>query len=181
MSNNKKEYALLNNSGFAKDLNKFYARFDSVDFSQTLVDLRNNMSSMADPNNCIEISVNDVMQTLDKIDTKKACGPDKLSGRLLKTCRNSLSSIYIHFMFQMSMYCTICSKLPVLWKLADKIPVSKHGNPVVMNDFGPVALTSILAKSLEHIVLNKLLPYMSNQSWICTSLHILQIDLPVMP
>ena len=47
--------------------------------------------------------------------------------------------------------------IPSCWKSAVIVPVPKNQRPTEKNDFRPVALTSVVMKSLEKIVLHNLI------------------------
>ena len=51
--------------------------------------------------------------------------------------------------------------LPSLWKTATIIPVPKKAKATVLNDYRPVALTPVVMKCLERIILKRLLPVVS--------------------
>ena len=74
-----------NENEYVNDLNSFYARFDCYDFSETCNNLRSELREQVthayDP-----IATYEVRRSLTKINTNKACGPDRLSGKLLKCC-----------------------------------------------------------------------------------------------
>lgn len=48
-------------------------------------------------------------------------------------------------------------KVQRLWKTSTVIPVAKNNHPVVLNDFRPVALTSLVMKSFERLLKKELL------------------------
>ena len=95
---------------------------------------------------------------LKGINTKKAGRPDKISGKLIKVCKDSL--LFIVHIFNLSL-CT--SKFPALWKTGEIIPIPKKDICLVDNDLRPVTLTSVLSKCLEKLVREKLLNYVSDQ------------------
>ena len=142
---------------FVNDLNKFYTRFDHHDFHQQRELIQATLNSTApDP---ITISEDEVRQVLRRINPSKAAGPDCLTGRVLKLCGNELSSpVSRLFQSTMNMF-----KIPLTWKKAKIVPLPKKPQPTVMNDYRPVALTPILMKCLERIVLSKLLPQVKSQ------------------
>ena len=53
--------------------------------------------------------------------------------------------------------------ISLIWKTAKVIPVPKKPNPSELNDYRPVALTSVPFKCLERLVLNKLLCHVEPQ------------------
>ena len=75
------------------------------------------------------------MLTFSQINVRKSSGPDRLSGVVLKECREQLSSIFCK-LYQLSLDTHI---VPKLWKLSEIIPLPKKGKPQVHNDFRPVA------------------------------------------
>ena len=48
-------------------------------------------------------------------------------------------------------------KVPSLWKQSIVVPVAKIKNPMELNDFRPVTLTSLVMKQLEKLVKTELL------------------------
>ena len=133
----------------ANELNKFYCRFD--------VSNRDAIPSI--PCDSIidvpcEIMKEEVARALRKI---KACGPDGLSPRLLNVCSLELCDIF-HILFNESVF---SAEIPYVWKPAIIIPVSKISKPVELNDYRPVALTAVVMKCLECIVLGRLMQVVS--------------------
>ena len=93
-------------------------------------------------------------KVLSKIKARKASGPDNICGMLLKSCRKQLAPIFTH-LFQLSVNTQI---VPQNWKTAKIVPVPKSSLPRCKNDLRPVALTSILMKTFERVILSHLLP-----------------------
>ena len=100
----------------------------------------------------ITISESEVYFILKSINTNKATGPDKLSGRIIKQCVTSLVPI-IHTIFNNSIEQCV---MPALWKIGEIVPVQKKPLPKVDNDLRPVTLTAILAKCFERALLPKI-------------------------
>ena len=158
----KKESPLTSTIGSADRLNKFYARFDDKDFSEIQTTMKEELIEAAKEEEPVTITEDEVIQTFNKLNTRKACGPDKISALILKKCLSSLSSI-IHYMFQLS---TDMFRMPNVWKIGEIVPVSKKTLPVVDNDLRPITLTPIISKCYERIMLPKLMepvsPHMDN-------------------
>ena len=83
----------------------------------------------------------EVEKCLLSLKINKSPGPDKISGILLKSCAKQLSPIF-HPIFNVSLS---QQKVPRL--STELIPVPKVSRPKTLNDFRPVALTSLLMKS----------------------------------
>ena len=155
----KSKSKLLDESGYSDKLNLFYSRFDEHDYRKEQNDCRQRLLNLCHEVTEIKISKDEVMEALRKIKPNKASGADEVKGSVLKSCRNELSEILQHI-FQISLSTGI---FPDCWKVTKIIPVQKKENPKTENDFRPVALTSIIAKTLERIVLQKLLPQIKSQ------------------
>ena len=135
----------------ANELNIFFSRFDQENFQhladERVVELRDTQ----DPP--ITIEEREVRKRLKMINPRKATGPDGVSGRVLQTCSSQLATPYC-MLFQMSIDEHV---VPKCWKASVIIPVPKTKRPISNNDFRPIALTPIVMKSFERIVLEKLL------------------------
>ena len=121
----------------ANELNKFYCRFDVS--NRDAIPLIPCDSVMDVP---CEITKEEVARALRKINVRKACGPDGLSPRLLNVCRLELCDIF-HILFNESVF---GGEIPYLWKTA-------------------VALTAVVMKCLERIVLGRLMQVVSPNGW----------------
>ncbi len=76
---------------FAKELNNLHDRFDKSDFNTE----RNLVRQQLKLGQEVIITAG-VCQTFKGINTKKAAGPDRLTARALKECREELSFVYSH-------------------------------------------------------------------------------------
>ncbi|GFR59118.1 Non-LTR (Long terminal repeat) retrotransposon and domain-containing protein [Elysia marginata] len=139
-------------SSLPDKLNEFYARFDRENTATPIPLLCGNH----DP------PVVDTEQeercALTRLDVKKAAGPDN-KPRLLKTCSNQLAPIFT-FIFNWSLV-TGTSTIPLCFKQSTIIPVPKKPSTETLNDYRPVALTSLIMKCFEKFLpsyLSSLLP-----------------------
>lgn len=71
----------------------------------------------------------------------------------VKFCARELSPVF-HYIFNMSLR---VQHVPKVWKDAITVPVPKFSCPRTLNDFSPVALTSVLMKILERFVKSDIL------------------------
>ena len=111
--------------------------------------LEKNVSQATD--DC-EVEENCVRSMFSKFNTRKACGPDGLSGKRLRFCADRLCWV-LSRLFTWSLRDCI---VPTLWKNSTICPVPKNNTPKSMNDYRPVALTSLVIKVIERIVLSRL-------------------------
>ncbi len=117
-----------------------------------------------------------------KAKRRKAPGPDNIPGRVLRDCAVELTDVFTDI-FNISLSQAV---VPTCFKATTIIPVPKKSSPSCFNDYRPVALTSILMKCFERLVMQHIksvLPpsldpfqfaYRSNRSTddaIATALH----------
>ena len=129
----------------ANELNDFYCRFDSNNFSDSKFKALSNISV---GNSVLEITKEQVLGIFKNVNPLKACGPDGLKGQVLKSCAEQLAEPFVEI-FSTSIN---NHDIPSTWKSSTIIPVPKVAKPLELNDYRPVALTPILCKCLEKIV-----------------------------
>ena len=103
-----------------------------------------------------DIQTAEVRKAFRQLNINKTCGPDSIQTKSLKNCAEQLAPIYT-VLFNKSQ----SDHIPSLWKTAKIVPVPKKPNPSELNDYRPVALTSVPFKCLERIILNELLQFVS--------------------
>ena len=134
---------------FSNDLNKFYARFDSIDYSENT---KYELEQLDDHAHGPEITTAQVRTCFKRINPRKSCGPDNISGRILRECCNELAPVFAN-LFQKSLN---TSTIPSMWKKSIIVPVPKKQRPATLNDYRPIALTSLIMKTFEQLVLQQL-------------------------
>ena len=80
----------------------------------------------------------------------KSPGPEGISPRILRECRQVLSSplrLFLNRSFSLG-------QLPKMWKNANITPVHKKGNRNLRENCRQISLTSILRKIAEKVVRN---------------------------
>uniref|UniRef100_A0A8C2G3L7 Reverse transcriptase domain-containing protein n=1 Tax=Cyprinus carpio TaxID=7962 RepID=A0A8C2G3L7_CYPCA len=120
--------------------------------------------------------------SFSRINARKAPGPDNIPGRVLRDCAAELTDVFTDI-FNISLSQAV---VPTCFKATTIIPVPKKPSPSCFNDYRPVALTPILMKCFERLVMHHIktaLPpsldpfqfaYRSNRSTddaISTTLH----------
>ena len=134
-------------------LNCFYARFDFTDFSAeraaTLAEV-NRMEQREEV-----LTEEEVSRRFRLVSQRSACGPDEIPGAVLKHCHDSLAPVFTT-LFQGSLE---SGYIPSIWKSSNVVPVSVPKKPSLsaLNDYIPIALTSIPFKCMERIALKRLL------------------------
>ncbi|KAK3536689.1 hypothetical protein QTP86_017613 [Hemibagrus guttatus] len=87
-----------------------------------------------------------------RLNTRKASGPDSVSPSLLKHCANQLSPVFTDIFNTSLETCHV----PACFKTSAIVPVPKKTKITGLNDYRPVALTSVVMKSFERLVLSYL-------------------------
>ena len=92
------------------------------------------------PDDCvIALSVAYMSKIFKQVNIHKAVGPDGLPGRILRVCADQLASIFTDI-FNLSL---TESGIPTCFKQTTIVPVPKKVKVIYLNDFRPIALTSV--------------------------------------
>jgi hypothetical protein len=87
-------------------------------------------------------------KTLKRVNPRKAVGPDSIPGRVLRVYADQLAGVFTdifnHSLFRSAV--STCSKLATI------VPVPKKAKVTELNDYCPVALTSVIMKCSERRV-----------------------------
>lgn len=137
------------NSDLANALNCFYNCFNRPDCSKETQELSLKLCD----NQHFSVEQKDVEKAFYCTKVNKSHGPDNICGRLLKTCANELSPVF-HHIFNRSLE---AQHVPRIWKDAVVVPVPKSSRPTTLNDFRPVALTSVMMKIFEKLLRQEIL------------------------
>ena len=137
---------------YANELNVFYNRFDHHDFSTEILQMNKSMQLAPIQQPFTEVTEEEVRKAFSRLDPSKAAGPDGITPRILKNCACQLAYIYRHIFNWSFKSCLI----PQIWKLSCIIPVPKKSPVSCNNDLRPIALTSVVMKTAERFVLNRL-------------------------
>ena len=158
MVQGKKKVEPDNADTYVNDLNRFFARFNTYNFKEECEQLVARIRSRSGER--IVITRADVIHSLRFIKIGKACGPDMVIAKVIKSCMEQIVNPLL-VLFQDSIDQGI---VPTLWKMSEIIPVPKTKFPKELNDLRPVTLTSFLMKSLERIV----------KQYLCSDVHLLR-------
>ncbi len=101
------------------------------------------------PTPAIQISEDEVRQVFRKQKRKKAPGPDCVTPVCLKSCADQLAPIFTQIFNRSLELCEVLS----CFKRSTIIRVPKKSKITWLNDYRPVALTSVSMKSFEKLVL----------------------------
>ncbi len=99
-----------------------------------------------------DVSVEQVRNAFKKLNQRSATGPDNLSALILKTFAEELAPVW-QPMFQCS---TDTHVTPEMWKTSDVVPLPKKTCLKEPVDYRPGAVTSVLMKALERLLVQHL-------------------------
>ncbi|KAI5615474.1 gastrula zinc finger protein XlCGF28.1-like [Silurus asotus] len=128
---------------FLNELNDFYARFERAN-----IETATKLKPSAD-HSPIPLSSTDVCNSLSRISAHKAAGPNNIPGHVLRACAEQLAGVFTDI-FNLSL---AQAAVPSCFKCTSIVPVPKHSSPTCLNDYRPVALTPIVMKCFEQLVL----------------------------
>lgn len=134
----------------ANELCDFFSRFETVDFSAEREAALESIPNSERPN--ISIKQKGVRRMFKQVCPRKAAGPDGISGALLKACSEEMAEVWCPI-YQKSLD---LNTVPLSWKNSIIIPVPKTACCKENNDYRPVALTSIVMKCFEKIIVSLL-------------------------
>ncbi|XP_011489522.1 uncharacterized protein LOC105357109 [Oryzias latipes] len=90
-----------------------------------------------------------VRRVLLAVNLKKAAGPDGVPGKMLGACAHQLAPTFTKI-FNLSLAQAV---IPSCLKSATTIPVPKTSATTSLNDYRPVALTPVIMKCFERLIL----------------------------
>ncbi|KAI0224792.1 hypothetical protein LSAT2_024205 [Lamellibrachia satsuma] len=133
---------------FPDQLNDFYSRFDKLNTSPEQRPLPTD-TPLSPP---FTVNVADVRTLFKRLSTRKASGPDNISSYTFKNCADQLAPVFADIYNSSLQQCIV----PTCFKTSVIIPIPKKAKVSTMNDYRPVALTSVAMKVFEHIMLRYL-------------------------
>ena len=108
------------------------------------------------------INLNEINDIISGLNTKKAHGPDFISGHMVKLCGQSLC-IPLKIIFDNILETGI---FPDQWKEANVTPVHKKNDKQIISNYRPISLLPILAKVFERIIYKNLYNYLISHNLI---------------
>ena len=108
-----------------------------------------------------------VTESDSQLKPRKACGPDGVGDKVLRECSSSLSSVFCN-LFQILLN---LHYVPRVWRTSSIILAPKSSHARDLNDFRPIALTSLICKSFLRKLYVITLLHLWPIAWIpCNSL-----------
>ena len=117
--------------------------------------------------NKITINTEGAQNLLQHLKPNKATGPDDIPAKFLKEVSIEISPL-ISFIFQASLD---QGQIPSDWKQARVAPVFKKGDRHQAANYRPISLTSILCKTLEHILHSTIITHLEHHNLLSDLQH----------
>ena len=110
--------------------------------------------------NDIIITKDNIEKIINNLDDDKSMGPDGVSGRMIKECKDQLLNPIMDLVETSIRTGTV----PREWKRADIVPIYKSGCKMEPLNYRPVSLTSILCKVCEEAIKEKWSEYLEREN-----------------
>ena len=120
--------------------------------------------------NSFKLSKTGLISLLNKIDQRKAEGPDDIPGKALKEFSINVPS-FVDCVLTLLNRSLQTGKCPSVWKRAIVSPIFKGGDRSCVNNYRPISLTCILCKTLEHIICSKMWDHIDDYGIISQNQH----------
>ena len=145
--------SLCSSSDFlAEQLNQFFSRFE-VETGTTIIPaptVHNTSLESTIDRQPLVLQISDVRRAFQNINIRKAAGPDGIMGRVVRGCAAELAGVFTDIFNLSLLQCSV----PTCLKTSIIVPVPKQSAVVSPNDYRPVALTSVIMKCFERLVLD---------------------------
>ena len=108
--------------------------------------------------NYIRLNETEIKETLSKLDTKKACGPDNIGNIILKNLPALAKSLLMLFQT-----CINKGNFPSYWKQSEVTPIHKENDKADVSNYRPISLLTNVSKVFERVLFNHLYPLIEDQ------------------
>ena len=112
----------------------------------------------------IEVTEDDLLFEMRRLEVRKAMGPDEVSAWVLKECADQLVKP-VKNIIQESLY---RGQVPVEWKRANIVPIHKGGSTDDPLSYRPLSLTCIICKICEKLIQKKWINLLEGRMIITT-------------
>uniref|UniRef100_A0AAV2KND4 Reverse transcriptase domain-containing protein n=1 Tax=Knipowitschia caucasica TaxID=637954 RepID=A0AAV2KND4_KNICA len=136
----------------ADDLNLFFSRFDAAPDTSPSPTPHYSNDPPISPAPSLTIAAKEIKQLFLRLHPRKAPGPDHVSPATLRHCPSELTPVFTDIFNSSLQSCHV----PACFKSSIIVPVPKKPRITGLNDYRPVALTSVVMKSFERLVLSHL-------------------------
>ena len=151
---------ILNCSDKARLFNEFFAKQCTLLLNDSVLPEFHYITDERIDN--VNITDDDILLLIRKLNPNKASGSDGISGQMLLICDDSVVPP-LRIIFQNILSTSV---YPDLWKVADVTPIFKKEDKQLIKNYRPISLLPICGKIFEKLIFNKLYSYLSSNSLI---------------
>ncbi|CAM4676294.1 unnamed protein product [Lepidochelys kempii] len=160
--------ALKDDKVIAEKLNEFFASvFKAEDVREIPKPEPSFVGDKSEELSQIEVSLEEVLELIEKFNSNMSLGPDGIHPRVLKELKCEIVEL-LTMVFNLSFK---SATVPNDWKIANVTPVFKKGSRGDPGNYRAVSLTSVLGKLVETIVKNKIVRHIEEHKLLRTSQH----------
>ncbi|CAM5086896.1 unnamed protein product [Natator depressus] len=160
--------ALKDDKVIAEKLNEFFASiFTAKDVREIPKPELSFVGEKSEELSQIEVSLEEVLELIEKLNNNKSPGPDGIHPRVLKELKCEIVEL-------LTMICHLSFKsatVPNDWKIANVMPIFKKGSRGDPGSYRPVSLISVPGKLVETIVKNKIVRHIEEHKLLRKSQH----------
>ena len=102
--------------------------------------------------NTINLTEDDILNVIKKLDPSKAYGYDQISIRMVQICDKAICKP-LHLIFSS---CIESGIFPTEWKMANVVPIHKRDDKQNVKNYRPVSLLPIFGKIFERLIYNEM-------------------------
>ena len=110
----------------------------------------------------IQVEKGEISKLMERIDVRKAMGPDGVSGWILRECREQL----VEPIWEIITSSLKEGRVPKEWKRASIVPIYKGGKRTEPLNYRPVSLTSVVGKLCEIVIKERWVKYLEEREVI---------------
>ena len=110
----------------------------------------------------LQVEKGEIYKLMEKMDVRKAMGPDGVSGWILKECKEQL----VEPIWDIINSSLKEGKVPREWKRANIVPIYKGGKRTEPLNYRPVSLTSVVGKLCEAVIKERWVKYLEEKEVI---------------
>ena len=162
---NEDEHLLTDDVSKAELFNNYFKSVFINDNGKAL-----NIPTRVPPTNFLEdiyISPETVEEVIRSLPSKTSKTPDDIPAILVKKCARYISK-FLSMLFNLSIR---TNQVPWQWKFSLVTPVHKKGSKNVVNNYRPIALTSVICRLLEKILSLRILQHLSDNRLLSSNQH----------
>ncbi|KAK6186986.1 hypothetical protein SNE40_006240 [Patella caerulea] len=142
-------------------------QFCSVFTEEDLIDIPSKGISPHPTMPNIQVTAKGVTNCINRLNVKKASGPDKMPIIALKETSTEIAPI-LQDLYQQSLD---THEIPKDWKQANIVPIFKKGDRTKPANYRPVSLTAVVSKILEHIVVSQIMHHLDSNNILHENQH----------